>query len=112
MNNSGKGQSGGAKSAARNASEVTSDFRPMNSTHDTRTSSAKPQTVNNEEALRQELRPVDDRPTEAPSLSAAERAHLGRKLAAYYKCLLDAPVPEKLTQLLAELERKDKERQS
>jgi hypothetical protein len=111
MHKSGKGQSGGAKSAPMNASEVTSDCQPMNSTHDTRTSSAKPQPIN-EGALQQKFRPFDDRPAEAPSLKAAERAHLGRKLAAYYKCLLDAPVPEKITQLLAELERRDEERQS
>jgi hypothetical protein len=35
----------------------------------------------------------------------------GEKLAAFYKDLLDTPIPQRFTQLLAELEQTAKERQ-
>jgi hypothetical protein len=48
---------------------------------------------------------------EAPKLAEAERARLGEKLAAFYKDLLDTPIPERFTRLLAELEQTAKERE-
>jgi hypothetical protein len=56
--------------------------------------------------------PIEDKDNwnngDKPKLGAAE-AHLGRKLADHYRLLLEAPVPERFMQLLAELERTSEE---